>query len=179
MSRALRFLLLSLLLAGCSDNIIDAVVPEEDGGNDTDTDVDTDADTDTDSGTDTDTDTDTVGEDRIRMEIQVPAYFGEDSVKLVVQFDSAASPEGPPEAEGETIPDPPITPGIPGWIFHTSQGGLDGQYYVGVVLYVVGGGTDIPAPGIDWVGKTMFPVGLGPGTGTVDIGVIPLQPAPP
>ena len=174
---SIAIFVLASFVVGCSANVIDSVVPEDGGGDsDTDTDIDTDSDTDTDN--ETDTDTDSSGEDRIRMELQVPQYFDDDPVKLEVRFDSALDPEGAPEAMGETIMDPPVAPGIPGWIFTTSQMELEGQYYVGVALFVVGGGTDLPQPEIDWVGKTLLPVELGPGTGIVNLGAVPLHPAP-
>ena len=146
---------------GCSDDddVVDVV---DDAGTDTDTDTDTDADTDTD--TDTDTDSDTDGNYEITVEVTVPAGFSATPDRLVgVYFDSPTPTSPMPDGIGETIEDVTILP--------------DGDYWMHVVLYVEGGGTMGPTPGVDWA-KNIDTMITFPATDTIDLGTVELALVP-
>ncbi len=177
MNRCPKWLLLAIAVlfsAGCGQHVVDAVV-EDDGGTDSDSDSDTDSDTDSDSDTDTDTDSETGGEDRIRVDVRLPDYFIDTPVKIRAEFRQQMPPAGPPDGDGDTIDNPPVEPGPSIWPFYSHQDGLEGQYYLAVVLFVEGGGADAPLDGVDWVGATFAPLQLGPDTGTVHAGIIDLH----
>ncbi len=162
----------SLAVIGCSDDD-DAI---DDAG--TDTDTDTDADTDTDTDTDTDVDADY----EITVEVTLPAGFTATPDKLVGVYVDSPTP-GPttmPVGMGETVEDVTIAPGTPYQYttyarnFPAATAPLgDGDYYLSVILFVEGGGTMQPTPGVDWamVADTMITL---PATDTIDLGTIEL-----
>lgn len=158
----------------CGQTFVDAV-EDEDAGTDSDTDTDTDGDTDSDG--DTDTDTDSGNSDIVIVPVKVPDWFPDNPTKLTCQFFSQLPPGGEPDGVGTSIVDPPIGPGPP-YPFHSGQADLVGEYYVAIVLFVQGGGTEIPVSGVDWVGETPSKVTLGPDTGQVPAEVVQLHKAP-
>jgi hypothetical protein len=167
--------LVAILGIGCDARYAD-VITADDSGTDGDTDVDTDTDTDADADADTDSDTD--ADDLVTAKILLPAWFSGMPAKLTTSFFEVLPIVGPPDGVGQTYLDPPIAPGPEGYHLVSHQGGMEGDYYVAIVLYVQGGGTDQPVPGVDWVGQSMQPVTLGAGTGTVFAGDVQLNPAP-
>jgi hypothetical protein len=167
---------LVLPLMGCGETAVDLVIAE-DGGADSDSDTDSDADADTDTGTDTD-----APPDLVRAQIVVPEWFVDTPARLTTSFFSEEHmpPDGPPDGVGASYDSPAISkPPDPPYELWTQQPGLDGPYYLVVTLFVEGGGTDVPVPGVDWVGSSETPIELGPGTGTVPAGQIHLNLAPP
>jgi hypothetical protein len=114
------------------------------------------------------------GEDIVIGTIAIPEAFDGDAVMLGTMFYADLLAGGMPDAIGDSLTDLEIVPGgtLP---FTTSQAGLEGAYYLAVVLYCAGGGGgQFPVPGVDWIGGTAVPLTLGPGTGTVNAGDIGL-----
>jgi hypothetical protein len=155
------------LATGCGDVTVD-VITDRDAGFDTGTGSDTGTVSDEDSGIDP---------DLVAAAVTVPPGFDDTPLRIEVSFHDDPAPHDPPVAMGATYVDPAIGPQKP---YHlvSDQAGLEGAYFLQVVLFVEGGGTDEPEPGVDWVGNTKDPVVLGPGTGTVSAGNIPLHLAP-
>jgi len=171
---------LALCLSGCGETAIDLVVTA-DSGADSDTDSDSDTDVDADSDSDSDSETD-APPDVVRAEVVVPMWFIDTPARLTTSFFSPENmpPDGPPDGVGASYEAPDITkPPEPPYELWTPQPPLEGPYYLVVTLFVVGGGTDMPVPGIDWVGESTVPIPIGPGTGTVAAGPIELHLAPP
>jgi hypothetical protein len=155
---------LAIVLFACDDTVVDLVVDAGSG-----TDADTDADTDT-------------SPDVVRAQIKVPWDFSATPARITSSFYSPASmpPGGPPDGVGASYDSPEITiPPAQPYEFWTLQPALEGQYYLVITLFVEGGGTDVPVPGVDWVGVSDSTVHLGPGTGTVLAGEIHLNLALP
>lgn len=161
---------LALPLVGCDETVVN-LIGAADGGADADADADADS------------DSDGPGDSVMARVFPQADLFEFDAVpvRLTSAFYTAPPPEGDPVMAGDSLDDPPIgpPPDFPPYVFHTAQpAGLEpGQYYLGVVLYVEGGGDVEPVPGVDWVGRTLYPIELGPGTGEVDAHDIPLRPA--
>ena len=112
------------------------------------------------------------GEDVVIGTIAIPESFDGDAVMLGTMFFDDPSAAGMPDALGDVLTDLEIEPG--GTIaFTTSQTGLEGEYYLAVVLYCAGGGGgQFPVAGVDWIGAAAEPLSLGPGTGAVNAGEI-------
>jgi hypothetical protein len=129
--------------------------------------------TDADAGKDSEDDTGTgEGEDIVTGTVKIPEAFDGDASMLGTMFFADLTSGGMPDGIGDTLTDLEAEPG--GTIdFTTSQNGLEGEYYLAVVLYCEGGGGgQFPVAGVDWIGGTAEPLTLGPGTGTVDAGEI-------
>ena len=118
--------------------------------------------------------TDSAGKDDIVGTIAVPPEFNGQPVLLTVNFFTSIPPTGAPVAYGDRYEDPAIVAGQ-GFPFATTQAGLQGSYYLTVVLYCKGGGNGRdPVVGVDWVGTATQALTLGPGSGTMDAGQIGL-----
>ena len=112
--------------------------------------------------------------DVITAEIVVPSEFNCQPVLLSTMFFSIDSEGGMPDAFGDSFANPEV---VAGEVFAitTTQAGLEGDYYLAIVLYCEGGGNgQFPVTGVDWQGEIETAVTLGPGTGTIDVGEIPL-----
>ena len=88
-----------------------------------------------------------------------------------------------PDGIGETIEDVTIAPGT-SYQYTTYARTLDGSsilpdgdYWMHVVLYVEGGGTMGPTPGVDWAKNIDTMITL-PATDTIDLGTIELALVP-
>ena len=117
--------------------------------------------------------TDEGGEDTIKGTLVIPAEFDCAPVTFSSMFFD--QPEGGtmPKAFGSSI-DAPALEADGTYEFISTQAGLDGDYYMMVVVYCEGGGEGgVPVAGVDWVGASDKLV-LGPGTGEVDAGDIQL-----
>jgi hypothetical protein len=156
-------------LAGCDGRAVEIVVLE-DGGSD----GDADADADGDSDADTDTGTGTAG-DALDGFVTVPPGFDDEPVRLAVDFFHELPPSGLPDVAGGSFWDPAIGPGQPFQLYLNQPAQLWGEYWVAVALFVEGGGTDVPVPGVDWTGHSSVKHAFGPGTGLVQVGQINLQ----
>jgi len=119
-------------------------------------------------------------DDKVVATVTVPFNFA-CTPELIVSVFFTSFPPQPgtmPAAIGNSYPAPQIGPGIP-YELTTTQAGLQGEYFLAVTVYCPGGGGGmLPVSGVDWVGGAMFPLTLGPGTGTVDAGRIRLILAP-
>lgn len=112
----------------------------------------------------------------VTVQLRIPENSAISPSLLSVTFFNNATMSGMPSGFGEQISNPNIVPGQVLTI-SSSQGNLEGDYYMSIVLYCEGGGNGRgPVPGVDWVGSEIVPVTLGPGTGTVDIGELVLIP---
>jgi hypothetical protein len=90
----------------------------------------------------------------ICLQIAYPASVDKTKVgKLYIGF--FASVGGPPDFPGKsvTLETPRVEPGatVP---LEIANNGIDGQKFVGVTLYMKGGGTTTPKKGVDYVGYT-------------------------
>ena len=123
--------------------------------------------------------TDLSTDDKVVVTVTVPPEFDcTAEVISSVYFTSFPPQLGMmPSGIGDSYLNPRIGPETP-YELITKQAGLEGEYYLSVVVFCPGGGGLLPTSGIDWVGGTPFPVMLGPGTGTVDAGTIELILAP-
>jgi hypothetical protein len=151
----------ALAAGGCGDDDDDTDAGADSGG-DTDTDTDTDADTDP-------------GPDIVTATITVPSDFEATPEQLVAYFHQWYPPAGDAAATAGSYMSPEIGPDTP-FELETDHAGLDGAYYLWVVLFVEGGGEGAsPVQGVDWVGGSPVPLSLGTGAGTNDVGTIQLQ----
>lgn len=106
--------------------------------------------------------------------INIPADFSTAATQISVMYFSSPEGAGMPDAFGDTILNPEIEAGSP-FEFSTTQAGLEGDYYLMVVVYCEGGGAGaFPVAGIDWVGAA-GPLTLGPNTGEVDAGEVEIM----
>lgn len=172
---ALGFALLALS-GGCDARTIIAVDEADSGGSDGDADSDSDSDTDSDTDGDSDSDTGSdPGPARLVALVTVPPDFAATPAQLVFMVDESNPPEEPIAWHGPAYPSPTIAPGTP-FAFDVAQPPdlPAGDYYLHVILFVVGGGVGIPLPGIDHIGQTADTHAMGPGSGIVDVGEIPL-----
>jgi hypothetical protein len=113
-------------------------------------------------------------EDKVVATLAVPPEFAGVTVLLAANYFSSFPPVGMPIAYGDKVPTPALVAGQDFPIV-TTQAGLQGEYYLSLVVYCQGGGAGRdPVPGIDWVGSAMQPLKLGPGTGTVEAGRVDL-----
>lgn len=114
--------------------------------------------------------------DTVVATVTVPSDFT-CTPEVIASFFFTSFPPRPgtmPAAIGDSYRAPHIAPGIP-YELTTTQAGLQGEYFLSVVVFCPGGGAGgIPVSGVDWVGGSMSPLTLGPGTGTVDAGTISL-----
>ena len=134
----------------------------------------------TDSGTDTDTDTDADADIVATATLTVPDDFAATPDRIQPVFYSSYPPVGMPIGVGTAIPAPAIGPGVP---FELSTNAVTladqtvalgaGDYYLSVVLYVEGGGTMLPIPGVDWAGSSDTMITI-PVDAPVDVGDIEL-----
>ena len=117
---------------------------------------------------------DTATEDLLSLVLQIPENFDGDPVLLTVNYFDNPNLEGLPSGFGEKLTSPEIEPG--GILeLIASQAQLEGAFYMSITLYCEGGGNGMgPVQGIDWVSATPIPITLGPGTGMVDVGDVPL-----
>lgn len=114
--------------------------------------------------------------DIVRLQLQIPANFDATPVLMTVCFFNNAQMSGIPSGFGEQVSNPDIAGGDVLTI-SSSQGNLEGDYYVSIIIYCDGGGNGRgPVSGVDWVGSEVIPVTLGPGTQVVDVGEIALIP---
>jgi hypothetical protein len=112
--------------------------------------------------------------DAIVSTISVPPEFNGQPVLLTVNFFNSIPPTGMPVAYGDRYEAPAIVAGQD-FPITTTQAGLQGSYYLTVVLYCQGGGNGRdPVVGVDWVGTASPALTLGPGTGTVNAGPVGL-----
>ncbi len=113
--------------------------------------------------------------DQVIGTLSVPETFDGTPVMFAVLFFESDSMAGMPDGFGETTIDlDAIEPGA-AVAFTASQAGLTGAYSLAVTLYCVGGGNgSFPEAGVDWLGGASDPVTLGPGTGTIDVGEVPI-----
>ena len=180
--RAVSFLI-GLVLSGCfeltsSSRATDAGSDSVSVGTDTDSYTDSDsviADSDTgvDTGpeTDTDMDTDTNASARsLTATLKIPVDFTGITTSLQVAFFQNLPPTGPPDGMGDTISTPVIIAGED-YVLTSETGGVEGEYFVYVVIFIEGGGTATPVTGVDYVGSSSSAKTLG-GPGMVDFGDI-------
>ena len=112
--------------------------------------------------------------DVITARMMVPPEFDGVPGLLGTMFFAADSEGGMPDAFGDSFTNPEVVAGE-AYPFTTTQAGLEGDYYLAIVLYCEGGGNgQFPVAGVDWLGETETAITLGPGTGTIDVGEIPL-----
>ena len=118
-------------------------------------------------------------EDAVSIKVQVPEDFDASPVLLAVSYFDNQEMIGQPTGFGDQIPDPNLKPGKT-FKLSSSQGELEGDYFLTVVIYCDGGGDGRgPQVGVDWVSSKIVPVTLGPGTGTVNAGTVTLIPFEP
>ncbi len=146
-----------------------------DDGNDKDNDTsDTaDSETDSDTGNTEDSDSESAGtDDTVAGTLQIPEEFDCTPVLFAPLYFS--NPENnAPDQFGDVISSPEIEAGGT-FEFTSTQAGLEGDFYLTVVVYCEGGGNgQVPKSGVDWVGQSPQ-LTLGPGTGEVDAGEIQL-----
>ncbi|MBN2718212.1 MAG: hypothetical protein JXX14_20375 [Deltaproteobacteria bacterium] len=123
------------------------------------------------SSTDTTTATDTsTTADTLQMSLIIPDTFDCVALSIAVNFFDNEALAGMPTAFGARMDKPEIL-SDESFFVTSEQAGLQGDYYIAVVVYCEGGGNGLnPVAGVDWVGKIMTPVSLGPGTGTIQCG---------
>ena len=115
-------------------------------------------------------------DDKVVVTVTVPPEFAcTPEIISSVYFTSFPPEIGMmPSAIGDAYLNPQLGPDTP-FVFTTTQGRLEGEYYLSIVVFCEGGGGGfIPVSGVDWVGGTMSPLTLGPGTGTIDGGTVEL-----
>jgi hypothetical protein len=177
---------LAAALTGCGETAVDLVV-DGDSGNDADSDTDSDSDADSDADADSDPDSDSDSgppPDVVVAQVGVPPWFVAAPARLTTSFYAPEHmpPGGPPDGVGAAFDSPSIGPDEPFPLLTPQpyEPPLAGAYYLVVTLFVEGGGTDVPVPGVDWVGESATAISIGPGTGTVSAGEpIVLHLAPP
>ena len=117
---------------------------------------------------------DTETADLVTVAIQIPEDFDGEPELLAVSFFDNEEMSGVPAGFGEKTTDLDIESGSV-LELTSSQAGLEGNYYMTIVLYCDGGGNGMgPVAGVDWVGTEIVSVTLGPGTGIVDAGEMSL-----
>jgi len=104
--------------------------------------------------------------------VTVPDGFAATPVKLAAYFYSSVPPMGPPQGMGDSVLNPNIGPGTP-LELETHSAGLEGDYYLEIVLFVEGGGAMMPEEGVDYMGQSAGPLTLG--SGPVNAGNIELS----
>lgn len=107
--------------------------------------------------------------------IEVSSDFSGTTASLLVALYSALPPAGPPDAVGGTIPMPVIGTDTP-FELELADISATGDYFVYVSLYMEGGGTFVPVPGVDYIGQSASALTFD-GT-AVDIGTLTLNLAP-
>ena len=126
---------------------------------------------------DSENESDTGGGDMVTGTLQVPDSFDGTPTIFATMYLDDLDTTAMPKAFGDVINHPEITAGS-SFEFTTTQAGLEGEYYLTVVVYCEGGGNGMfPKSGVDWVGAA-GPLTLGPGTGDVDAGEMMLIPTP-
>ena len=160
---------LAISAGACSSVVVDAIVDRDAGGGQ---DTDTGTAADTDSGTGIDTDTDEPA-DLIVATVTVPPSFADTPRQIqcfFIEEGQLPAYDGGAAYEGFAI-----GPGEP-YEYVSHQGGQVGWRRIGILLLVEGGGEDgAPMVGVDWWGFSSHAHYLGPGTGTIDVGVIPME----
>lgn len=117
-------------------------------------------------------DTTSVATDVITGSILLPDTFTATPVTIGITFFDSPQLVGIPVGFGDSIANPQIVPGQP-FAITSSQSGLQGDYYMAVVVYCEGGGNGLgPVAGVDWWGKIVTAITMGPGTGSVNVGQI-------
>ncbi|MBW2278060.1 MAG: hypothetical protein JRF63_11235 [Deltaproteobacteria bacterium] len=144
------------VLAGCDDRVVDIIELEEDGGADSDADSD----------------------GALQAVVNVPPDFDAIPVWIQFEFFVEVPPPGPPDVHGPGLAEPDIGVGTPYELFMGQPPPLVGDFHLVAILFVEGGGVDIPSPGIDYVGHSPAAHTFGPGTGIVDVGAINLELVP-
>jgi hypothetical protein len=108
-------------------------------------------DTDMDSDMDTDTDTDT-GEYNVYVMVNLPKGFQDQPGRLEMSYLPNEYIETEPVLTAFEVSNPEIVPYVP-FEIDASQGGLVGDYYIGIKLFVetdAGVGENL-TPGRDWI----------------------------
>ncbi|MDD5307718.1 MAG: hypothetical protein PHU25_10400 [Deltaproteobacteria bacterium] len=155
------------LACGCGNGVVD-VITGSDAGRSTDSDSETGTGSDADSG---------LEPDLVVATVVVPPVFDAVPARIAAAFLHEPDPRTKPDALGAQYDEPAIGAGQP-YDLVSTQAGLTGPHYLRVILFVEGGGTGEPIPGVDFVGIAQKPVFLGPGTGTVKAGTIHLHLTP-
>jgi hypothetical protein len=114
-------------------------------------------------------------DDMVVASVQIPTDFNCNPVSLSTLFYGSTTMSGLPSALGNSLSTSEMTAGQP-FEIETTQAGLEGPFHLAVVIYCEGGGDGLlPVPNVDWLGIAPSPVTLGPDTGAVDAGDIPIK----
>lgn len=112
--------------------------------------------------------------DEVKGTLQVPDDFDGTPISISIIFFESEQMVGMPSGFGSKISNPDIKPGET-FEITSIQSDLTGEYYMGVTVYCEGGTGQQPTAGVDWIGRPENnPLTLGPGTGSVDAGEIPI-----
>ncbi len=129
---------------------------------------------DSEQGTSTNDTENTDSGDTVSATIKVPADFSCVPERLNTVYYTSPTVVGVPSGMGDTISSPDLNAGQE-FALETTQAGLEGTYYLAVVVYCEGGGAadrTFPTSDVDWLGISQNPAALGPGTGNVNAGEI-------
>lgn len=110
-----------------------------------------------------------------RIVLQIPAGYTGTLAKLDLVYNATPQLLGPPTGTLYEGTPTGVAAGMPLTVTGDATG-VRGDYYVVAVLYMQGGGTFVPKPGVDYVAESPAPIAFD-GT-AIDLGTLPVVVAP-